>query len=414
MSKRPTSLRCTALLRPLRERSVQVRLGRVFAVLLALLTCWFPSIASAQSRFTSRQAFATGGEVWAVPGSTAGHGWVLLSSDWQHRDSALSVHAELNTETLRLAVNRIPLGPVGLWFGARVAGEALFAGLLSDYWVNGENRTENGFYASYVSAEPVLGWDAGRQHFMEVSVTGRRWFFGPSAQTSDALVLPDVEWVAEPRLRYTWWGMRGDISLWQRQRMYRRVRGAAFGVEFGADFRDRNTPWGALRTVTAVNGNGEFPERMNQPGSTILRTRLWAEAGHTFHWRFRLQWRAHAGVGQNEDDLTRQRIGGMNPWVAPLSGQPWASNISGHFATTRVSTHIRFWREHELGAAFDLGGVDDAERTGSSAADVLWGTSVFADLRGERWQADIHMGLGPSRGDGRLQVTALLGFGWGF
>jgi hypothetical protein len=411
MSKRPPSLPGTAVPSLLPRGPSLLRAG---LLLLALLVWLRPSTGNAQSQFTSRQAAATGVEVWAVPGSTAGHGWVLLTSDWQHRSRPISVHAELNTETIRLAIHRIPLGPAGLWFGARIAGEALFAGLLPDYWDNGENLTQKGFYASYVAAEPVLGWDAGRQHFLELSVTGRRWFFGPSAQTSDTLVLPDVQWVAEPRFRYTWWGVQEDISLWQRQRMFRRVRGAAVGLDLGADFRDNNTPWGAIRTSANSVSEPEVPERLNQPGSAILRARLWAAAGHTFHWRFRLQWRADAGVGQNEDDLTRQRIGGMNPWVAPISGQPWASNITGNFATTRVSAHIRIRQEHEIGAAFDVGGVDDANRTGDSAPAVLWGTSVFADLRGERWQADIHVGVGPSQADGNLQVTSLVGFGWGF
>lgn len=411
MTKRPSSLSGT--LRRLQPGSGRLRMhaGAFLAGWLALTQ---PSSADAQSRFTSQQAAATGVEVWAVPGSTAGHGWVLLTSDWQHRSSPLSVHAELNTETIRLAIHRIPLGPAGLWLGARVAGEALFAGLLADYWDNGENLTQNGFYASYISAEPVLGWDAGRQHFLELSVTGRRWFFGRSAQTADTLLLPDVNWVAEPRLRYTWWRVQEDISLWQRQRMFRRVRGAALGVELGADFRDHHSPWGALRAHEESDVVPETAERLNEPGSTIVRARLWAAVGHTFHWRFRVQWRADAGLGHNEDDLTRQRIGGMNPWVATISGQPWASNITGNFATTRLSAHLRIQQEHEIGAAFDVGGVDDADRTGESAAELLWGASVFADLRGERWQVDLHVGVGPSQRDSSLQVTSLVGFGWGF
>jgi len=411
MTKRPPSLAETL-------RRMLSGLGRWRMHAAALLSGWLtltlPSSADAQSRFTSRQAAATGVEVWAVPGSTAGHGWVLLTSDWQHRSSPVSVHAELNTDTIRLAVHRVPLGAAGLWLGARVAGEAVFAGLLMDYWDNSENLTENGFYASYLSAEPVLGWDAGRQHFLELSVTGRRWFFGRSAQTSDTLLLPDVDWVAEPRFRYTWWRMQEDISLWQRQRLFRRVRGAALGVELGADFRDNNAPWGVQRASSGPEVTPATQERLNQPGSTMLRARLWAAAGHTFHWRFRVQWRADVGLGHNEDDLTRQRIGGMNPWVAPMSGQPWASNITGNFATTRVSTHLRVQQEHEVGAAFDAGGVDDADRTGESAARFLWGASVFADLRGERWQADIHVGVGPSQRDRSLQLTSLVGFGWGF
>jgi hypothetical protein len=423
MTKRPSSLPGTALPGPPHRHLWLAQTGLVLLLLMAWL---LPSTANAQSRFTSRQAAAAGVETWSTPFPEAGveasrvsdtpdsHGWLILTSDWQHRSRPISVHAELNTETIRLAIHRIPLGPAGLWIGARIAGEAFFAGLLPDYWVKGEYRAENGFYASYVSAEPVLGWDAGRQHYLEFSVTGRRWFFRPTAQTSDTLVLPDVQWVAEPRFRYTWWGIQEDISLWQRQRLFRRVRGAALGVDVGADFRDRTTPWGALRINTDADAAPETPERLNQPGSAILRARLWAAAGHTFHRRFRLQWRADAGVGHREDDLTRQRIGGMNPWVAPISGQPWASNITGNFATTRVSAHIRLRREHEVGATFDIGGVDDALRTGDSAPAVLWGTSVFADLRGEHWQLDIQIGFGPSQVDGNLQLSTLLGFGWGF
>jgi hypothetical protein len=351
---------------------------------------------------------ATGFEAWEPQGALFGHGLLLAVVDLQRTGSRAQYSAEFNTETLRLTAQRLPLGSTPLWWGVRLAGEGYFAGLLPDYWREGRSEPERGFTASYVAAEPVLGADFGGQHFVELGLGVRRWFFGRTGDTADALVLPTVGWVAEPRLRYTWWAIRPDPSTWQRHRLFRRVQGIALGAEAGLDLRDSTEPWGARAPAFAPG------DQRNDPTATIVRLRAWGEAGYALLYRWRLQARTDAAWGDGEDDLTRSRIGGMNPYVTPVAGAPWAAWLSERYVSGRLSSHIRVGDDQEIGFAGDVVYLADASRTGSSDAAARWGAQAFADLRTERWQLDLRLGVGPGGAGSGITATGYLGLGYGW
>ncbi len=60
-------------------------------------------------------------------------------------------------------------------------------------------------------------------------------------------------------------------------------------------------------------------------------------------------------LGQNEDDLTRMRVGGMNPYVIPVHGLPWTSHVLGNF----VSGHGKLMQKNAEapGAAYAKSGT---------------------------------------------------------
>lgn len=351
-------------------------------------------------------AIAAGGELGGSP-APGGHGFALVRYDLDGLPRRSHLAVELNTDTLRLAYDRLRLGRVEV--GVVAAGELLIAGLSSDYYRDGRNDSGRGFWASYAALGGYAKLDVG-PHFFELAATARRWFFSRDGDTRPQLTLPPDAWVGELRLRYTLWRLRPDPSLYQAQRLLPRLRGLALGVEVGLDERSTATPWGARDPLFTPT------DPRNDPGRSIVLVRQWLRAGVQAHARVRLQLDESAIWMWNEDDLVRARVGGFNPYSVPLAGAPWAGYVAGKLAAADGSMHVRVFGDQELGVVADVVVLDDPRRTGASGAGVLAGVGAFADVRVGMWQLDVRGGWSPTvrpgSAAGAWGLFAALGWAW--
>jgi hypothetical protein len=303
---------------------------------------------------------------------------------------------DFNSDTLRLSLEGLRFGKIELGVGA--GAELLIAGLLGDYWRNGHDDGTRGFRASWAAAGGWIKLDLAPS-FIELSVSGRRWFFGLQNGTSAAFVLPPEAWVGEWRLRYTLWSLAPDPSLWEVQRPFPRLRGVAFGLELSIDQRSETHPWGAR----------PFDLR-NDPKALVVGARQWLRAGIRMGPRLRLQVEENAVWLSGADDLDRVRVGGLNPWTIPVAGQPWAGHLASKLASLQLSLHVRVWRELELGPIFDAVVLDDLDRTGNpDRPGALVGVGGFVDFRLRGWQVDLRGGYSPPDGS---SLFVSLGWGW--
>lgn len=378
---------------------------KILALALALVAV-APEAAAQGWRFGAAVAFDGG-----LSPDRGGQGIALLDARRPGLVAGGDLHLLYNTDTVQVSVEDVPLGATGLRLGAAVRGQALIAGVLTNHFVRGRNEPARGFFASYVLAAASLKWLAAESHSVELVVAGRRWIFGPD---DDPIAvqgsLPGVRWAFEPRLRYTFWRLAAGAREWGAEVLFPRVTGVAAGVELGVDLRDDSAAWGAPA------GGGR---RRNEPGAVILSARQWLRAGAQVSPRVRLQLAESAGWGVGEDDLTRARVGGMNPYVVRVAGLPWPALLCERYLAGEAAVHLRpsLARPHELGVALGGGVFNDPRRTGALGDfELAGGVSLFADLRFGRWQAYARAGYAlPAPwldGGPFLAAFAGLGAGW--
>jgi len=335
---------------------------------------------------TWRVGAAFAADVWLSP-DTAGQGIALADVRGRGLVGGGDLHLLYNTDTLQVSVEDVPLGASRLRFNAALRGEALIAGVLTNHFVRARNRSERGLFASYVLATASLKWLPAERHSLELVAAGRRWFFGRNGDASAAqTTLPPDAWVFEPRLRYTFWNLSAGVREWGAEVLFPRVTGVAAGVELGLDLRDDTTAWGARP--------GD-PLRRNVPGAAIFTARQWLRAGVQLGARVRLQVDETASWGEGEDDLTRVRVGGMNPYVVAIPGLPWPALLCERLVAGQVGVHVRpsLAHPHELGVAVAGGAFNDVRRTGALGDfDGAGGAALFTDLRFGRWQVYARVG----------------------
>jgi hypothetical protein len=359
------------------------------------------SLACAIALSTSSTALAQD-TVWAAAAAVDGtitpavrpHGIVLASMDRFGLRHGARASVEYNTDTLRVTWEDLQPGPSWLSLGVRATGQALFAGVLVDAWRDGVNDLERGIFASYAMGEAWAKFSLGHHQYLDVAVGGRRWFFGPSGATDPAFVLPEDAWVFEPRLRYTLWRLHDDRSLRERHRMLPRVTGFALGVQLGMDVRSAAAPWGLGLDDGATGGPQTDPR--NRPETAILHVRQWMRGGVPIARRVRLQALQVSAWGRGEDDLTRDRLGGMTPYVVPIAGAGWPAWLSERHVSGEVSMHVRVGDDSEVGLLTNAAYLADPRRTGSSPAGGEAGVGAFADVRHGPWQAHVRAGYSPT------------------
>lgn len=320
--------------------------------------------------------------------------------------------ARFNTDTLRLSLERIPIYGTWLHTGVRAAYEHRFAGLLTDHYIRGKNEPSRGFEASYLLTQAYLKADLPSDHYLELDFGVRKWLFSTSGETASGLVLPQEAWVFEPQIVYTYWRLADDASLKERHRLFPRVRGLAFGISFGVDVRNHATRWGY------IEGTIEDPEYdRNNPDRSIAKIRQWLRAGIQLQDWMRLQVYQTAAFGEGEDDLTRVRLGGLNPYVVPLAGAPWAAFLSEKFLAFESSLHINVGGGVEAGMLAHAVVLEDAGRNGrKDVYDLQNGVGLFIDARLGNLQLDIRSGWSPSidwkNTQNHLGLFGSLGWQW--
>lgn len=351
-----------------------------WALLVACAAWGFGPTPSAKADGGWRVAAAGGFEFWHAP-TFGGNGWALVDAQRTGLAAGGRLHLLYNTDTvvvgfegMRFANGKIELSIVG-------KGEALLSGLLFAYRQQGERNSGRSFYGSYAQLMPSMKWHFAPRHSLELVTGVRQWFFGRMSSTDDTFVLPPNTFVFEPRLGYTYWDVKAGSEEWEAHRFYPRITGITVGVQLGLDVRSDRRAWGY------DTGGGQTDPR-NRPGMPVMMARQWMYAGVALGQWGRLQLEEHASWGHGEDDLTRNRAGGMNPYVIPLAGLPWATFLSERLVAGQASLHVKLGASaHEAGVAVNGGAFNDPYRTGQLMSfGGAGGAEAFVDLRFGGWQ----------------------------
>ncbi len=339
------------------------------------------ALLSSTARAEGWQGSVAGGADFAFVPEATGFGFVLFEAVGTDKVGKGDVRLLYNTDTIHLAIERVPMGK-NFEFSVALRGELIFAGLLHQYYQQGLRRPGLGFNASYLVLLPKIQWHFAPDHTLEVDTNVRRWFFGDK-NTDPAYLLPANTWVFEPRLGYIFWNIDSPAEEYRASKLFPRINGVAAGASVGVDVRSDVRDWGFV-------GDGR-----NDPRKAIYTLNQWLRAGWKTGERFRLELQETANWGWNQDDLTRMRVGGMNPYVLVVPGLPWSANISERLAIAQLSGHIRpkIGKPQELGLLVSGGTVNDPRRQGQlSDFGGLGGLALFTDLRWGRWQVYARMG----------------------
>ena len=345
---------------------------------------------------------AAGADGWISP-ETGGHGYVLASYQRDDVFRELDVDLTYNTDTLQLTGRGLEISK-SLKIGAFLKGQALFAGLLMDYYQQGLRVPERGFRASYVQGGVLIETNTDGPVFVELELGGRRWFFGSMDDTSPELVLPPEMWVFEPRLRFTGWNFEHDEAFVDAHRHRWRLRGWGVGAELGVDFRSGWDAWGALDPQAF-----QPVDERNRLGRTPMTARVWLAGGLQLARPLRIQGRLFLSGGEQEDDLTRTRVGGLNPYVLQVPGVPWAAFLPQNFGAAQASVHVLTVGQIEVGLEGTAVTMDEEDalrvdvtpfREGavveySPLDEQLYGVGLFADARVGPYQVDVTLGWAP-------------------
>jgi hypothetical protein len=331
---------------------------------------------------------SAGAEFWPTP-DAGGHGWLLAGVRADALPGDARFTATFNTETLTLDYSDIRLAD-SLRAGVRLKGELGFAHLMPDYYQRGELIAERGFSASYVEAHAHTKWFFAPFQSLELHLDARQWFFDEVEATSAQLELPEDRLEVTPSVRYVYWELEDDPSIAEMHRPFWRVRGVAFGVTASGTWRSDDTAWGA-RDAT-------FNPRdlRNDPAQISASVDQWFRAGRQFLPDARIEFSQWAGWSDGVDDLGRDVVGGMNPFVIPVAGLPWASLLSERYLVAQSSFHFAVWRDVEAGLLVDAAGASDIRRTGETdSLGFAAGFGGFVDARFGSWQADLRLGWSP-------------------
>ncbi len=322
-----------------------------------------------------------------LPEQPTGHGWAAFDSLGEGIIGGGDLHLFYNTTKLHAGIERLSFADGKFAFFAFVEGEAVISQLLNDYFQQGRRIKEYGFRASYVLVNTKLQWYPGKHQTLEIIVPVRHWWFAEQSATTAAYVVPPNTWVFEPRIGYNYWGIDGAAEEWEAHRVFPRIEGVAVGIDGGFDLRSNATPWGL--------GDGR-----NNPGKLIYSVSQRLRAGWQLGPFVRLQLDEWANYGWRQDDITRQRVGGINPYVVPVPGLPWTGLISERLLAGQLGLHLKANErsQHEFGLLVGGGGFNDVYRVGSlNTYGGAGGLALFGDLRfgpSGRFQLDLRMSWG--------------------
>ncbi len=386
-----------------------MRLFYSIAILAALSITFIAAPARADT--DHRLALVAGDGIWLQPESGM-HVLLLVAYDIEGLPGGTHFGAEYNTDTLRLKYDGWKWFDGKLEAGVAVSYEYKFAGLLIDYYRQGQKDSARGFNAGYLEASAFLKIHLSGHHHLSLTAGARRWFFTKQSTTSSALILPPETWVIEPRLNYTYWNLQSDPSLRDRHRLFTRARGWALGFELGVDWRSQTRPWGALDPAAF-----DVVDPRNDPEYLIVRARQCIRAVCQLHNRLMAQIAQSASWGHGEDDLTRVRLGGSNPYVVPLAGAPWAAFLSEKFLALESSWHIAVWEGLELGPLFQAALIEDTERLGrEDTYGTMASVGLFVDWQLGDFQIDLRGGWSPTLDDqdsaGQFGIFVAGGWQW--
>lgn len=355
------------------------------AFVIAAVAAGRPDHASAEPEKWHAAALG-GGEITLTPGPT-GHGWASFDSVGQGVVGNGDLRLFYNTTKLHAGIERLSFANGKLAFFGFLEGEAVISQLLNDYFQNGLRISEFGFKASYILLNTKLQWYPGKHQTIEVIAAARRWWFGARDGTSPDYALPPDTWVFEPRIGYNYWNIDVPAEEWERHRIFPRIQGFAIGIDGGIDVRSDVRVWG-------------LDDGRNDPGKVMYVVRQWLRAGWKLGALVRLQLEQWGNYGWKQDDITRRRIGGVNPYVVPVPGLPWTGLISERLVAGLFGLHLKAKEssQHEFGVLVGGGAFNDVDRVGALGTyGGAGGVSLHGDLRfgpTGRFQLDIRVSYG--------------------
>ncbi len=340
---------------------------RLFACVL--LTVAFVSTARADDGEKNWHGQIAGGADFGFAPEFGGFGWAVFQATRTDIAAGGDLRIYYNTDTLEVSLDRLRLAK-NLELSIGLRGELFFAGLLRYYYQQGLRVDGLGFNASYIVLLPKLQWHFAPNHTFEVITNVRRWFFGSNG-TDPNYLLPEDSWVFEPRLGYIYWNVKSPASEYRADRLFPRIEGVAVGLSVGVDVRSNTEEWG-------------FQDGRNDPSRAIFAVNQWLKAGWKLGDRFRLELADTAQWGEGQDDLTRLRVGGMNPYVVIVPGLPWAAILSGRLFIAQASGNVivKKGKPQELGLLISGGTINDPFRTGDLGKfGGIGGVAITTDLR---------------------------------
>lgn len=338
------------------------------------------TLVSSTARADGWHGSAAGAGDFALVPEITGFGFALFEATAQDKVGKGDVRLYYNTDTIHLEIERIPLGK-DFELSVAVRGEAIFAGLLHQYYQQGNRVSGRGFNASYVVLLPKVQWHFADHQTLELLTNVRYWFFGN--QKDPSYMLPQDTLVFEPRLGYIYWNVDSPGDEFRASKLFPRIDGVAAGASAGVDVRSKVQAWGFV-------GDGR-----NDPGKAIVTLNQWLHAGWKTGDRFRLELQETFNWGWFQDDITRLRVGGMNPYVIVVPGLPWSANLSERLAIAQLSGHIKVKKNtpQELGLLVSGGTLNDPLRQGLlNEFGGIGGLALFTDLRWGRWQVYARVG----------------------
>ncbi len=341
---------------------------RCSALLLALL------LLSSTARAEGWSGSVAGGFDAGFAPELSGFGFILFDAVGEDKVGGGDVRLYYNTDTIHLGIERLPLAPK-LEFSIALRGELGLAGVLFKYYERGLEVGGLGFFASYVFVLPKLQWHVADHHTLEVTTDLGYWWFN-DRNTNPAYLLPANTFVFSPRLGYIFWKVDSPALEYRASRLFPRIEGVAVGASAAVDVRSRIRSWG-------------FGDGRNEPERAIWTLNQWLRAGWQTHEVFRVELQETLNWGWFQDDITRLRVGGLNPYVIIVPGLPWSANLSERVAMAQLSGHIRPKRgkPQELGLLVAGGAINDPGRQGSLVEfGGIGGLALFTDLRWGRWQ----------------------------
>jgi hypothetical protein len=137
----------------------------------------------------------------------------------------------------------------------------------------------------------------------------------------------------------------------------------------------------------------------------------WNPRGNRGSWAIAPRVEVWAGLAEDQGELVRARLGGLNPWVVPLAGAAWAEWWVEDYAVARLGGTVGPGTgETGLRASpfVDLAAFDGQEAAGFGLGVRGWRRRAFVDVTGG-WAPWIAREPGVSR----VSVWFSLGLDWG-
>lgn len=329
-----------------------------------------------------------GGEFNADPHGALDFGW--RTEDWQFQLVTDTIDARWQPEHDRGRG----------WVALRAQAGA--AGLMISPWAGGAPVPEAALASFYVGPEAGHVWYLPKGFYAGGDTNARYWWFQERWEDTERSV-PTAQLRAEAA---------GIVGFWSEH--------AHVWVRGGAHFAPDAHPIGLDYPLYGKVVGGPLDLVARDAGAPVQPFVSVTGVARPKDWTLAPRVEARAGTGHGMDAISRARLGGMNPYVVPLSGAAWAEFWVEDYVAVRAGPSLqsgRFTVEAVVDAAWWSDPTDwraaDAE-TANALSGVGYG--LLTRFQPNRLYIDVDGGIAPDlpRVDG-IAWTAwtVVGVDWG-